>query len=108
MTATIEQYKRRLKRHLRCDSLTKQRLMSRFEGMLNVYLGDFGWPASWPGKQDLENAFGTPEQMAEFFMEEIPADVIARCRRKRRIFQITIVVISLALLVYIAYLLRFR
>lgn len=108
MTATIEQYKRRLKRHLRCDSLTKQRLMSRFEGMLNVYLGDFGWPASWPGKQDLENAFGTPEQMAKILMEEIPADVIARCRRRRCFFQITIVAISVVLLVYIVYLLRFR
>ena len=42
MTAAIEQYKRRLKRHLRCDSLTKRRLMGRFEGMLNVYLGDSG------------------------------------------------------------------
>ena len=88
MTAAIEQYKRSLKRHLHCDSTTKQQLMDRFEGMLNVYLGDSGWPASWPGKQDLENAFGTPEQMAEVLMDGIPADKLAKHRRNRQVLYV--------------------
>ncbi len=104
MTAAIEQYKRRLKRHLHCDSITKRRLMDRFEGMLNVYLGDSGWPASWPGKQDLENAFGTPEQMARILMDEIPANVTAKYRKKKRILRVIGAVILAALLAQVVYL----
>lgn len=107
MTAAIEHYKRRLKRRLRCDSFTRRRLMDRFEGMLNVYLGDSGWPASWPEKQDLENAFGTPEQMAEILMDEIPFDVIVKYRRMKRILWIILAVIAAVLLAQVVYLLRF-
>ena len=103
MTAAIEQYKRRLKRHLRCDSLTKRRLMGRFEGMLNVYLGDSGWPASWPGKQDLENAFGTPEQMAGVLMDDIPYDVMAKYRRNQQIGKSVIAILILALVLLTVY-----
>lgn len=103
MTAAIEQYKRKLKRRLHCDGSTKRRLMDRFEGMLNVYLGDSGWPASWPGKQDLENAFGTPDQMARILMDEIPADVFAKYQRKRQILRIIAAIAIAALLAYSIY-----
>lgn len=107
MTAAIEQYKRKLKRHLVCDSTTKQRLMGRFDGMLNVYLGDSGWPASWPGKQDLENAFGTPEQMAEILMDEIPACKRAKYRRNRRIIRVIVAISFAALFLQSIYVLFF-
>lgn len=108
MTAAIERYKRRLKRCLHCGSITKRRLMDRFEGMLNVYLSDSGWPASWPGKQDLENAFGTPEQMARILMDEIPHNVIAKYRRKKRILRVIGAVIVAALLAQVVYLSFFK
>lgn len=108
MTAAIEQYKRRLRRRLHCDSTMKRRLMDRFEGMLNVYLGDSGWPASWPGKQDLENAFGTPDQMARILMDEIPADVFAKYQRKRQILRIIAAVAVAALLAQSIYLMFFK
>ena len=108
MTAAIEQYKRRLKRRLHCDSTMKRRLMDRFEGMLNVYLGDSGWPASWPGKQDLENAFGTPDQMARILMDEIPADILAKYQRRRQILRIIAAVAVAALLAQSIYLMFFK
>ena len=107
MTAAIEQYKRRLKRHLHCDSTTKRLLMDRFEGMLNVYLGDSGWPASWPNEQDLENAFGTPEQMAEILMDEVPADKLIKHRRTRWVLYIITTVFVAALFALFIYLVFF-
>ena len=103
MTAAIEQYKRRLKRRLRCDSVMKQQLMGRFEGMLNVYLGDSGWPASWPGKQDLENAFGSPEQMARILMDEIPANVTAKYRKKKKVKKAIVAILIAALVLLTVY-----
>jgi len=108
MTAAIEQYKRKLKRCLHCGSITKRRLMDRFEGMLNVYLSDSGWPVSWPGKQDLESAFGTPEQMARILMDEIPANVTAKYRKKKRILRVIGTIILIALLAHVAYLSFFK
>ena len=107
MTAAIEQYKRMLKRYLVCDSTTKQRLMDRFDGLLNVYLGDSGWPASWPGKQDLENAFGTPEQMAEILMDEIPACKRAKYRRNRIIIRVIAAIFLFTLLAQAIYFMLF-
>lgn len=107
MTAAIEQYKRMLKQHLICDSTTKQWLMDRFDKMLNVYLGDSGWPASWPGMQDLENAFGSPEQMAEILMNEIPACRRAKYRRNRLIIRVIVAVSFAALFTQFIYVLFF-
>lgn len=104
MTAAIEQYKRRLKRCLHCGSITKRRLMDRFEGMLNVYLGDSGWPASWPSERDLENAFGTPEQMAQILMQEVSADVLIKYRKTKRILHIAETIVLVVFLLYLVYL----
>lgn len=103
MTAVIEQYKRSLKRHLHCDRITKRHLMARFESTLNVYLDDFGWPTAWPNRQDLENAFGPPEQMAELLSSEIPLELKARYAKAGKIRRAVLIVLIALLLLFSIY-----
>ena len=77
MNKPVAQYRRALKKLLFCSSSKREQLMLRFQSMLNTLLADC--PA--PTKQDLYDAFGSPEELANTLSEEITPEDTARYRR---------------------------
>lgn len=80
MNNSVAQYLRVLKKHLACDNSKRKQLMLRFQSMLNTLLADC--PA--PTKQELYDAFGSPEELANTLSEEITPEDTAQYWRKQK------------------------
>ena len=80
MNKSVAQYRRALKKLLFCSSSKREQLMLRFQSMLNTLLADC--PA--PTKQELYDAFGSPEELANTLSEEITQEDTARYRRMQK------------------------
>ena len=80
MNQSIAKYKRTLKKHLRCTSDVKKRLIARFNSTMQLYLEEN--PS--PDELALQVAFGSPEDFAKLLMNEVtPSE--ARHYRKNKI-----------------------
>ena len=78
MVNAAAQYRRALKKELRCSSSASKRLMVGFNRTLSAYLEEH----SSPNTDDLIAAFGPPEAMAEALMAEVTAQEHAMyCKR---------------------------
>ncbi len=79
MIDSIKQYKRALKRNLRCSRRTRERLLEKFNFSLAAFLEDT--PA--PGKDEIYAAFGPPKEMADTLMAEVAPEEFSRyCKNK--------------------------
>jgi len=99
MNKPVAQYRRALKKLLFCSSSKREQLMLRFQSMLNTLLADC--PA--PTKQDLYDAFGSPEELANTLSEEITQEDTARYRRMQNARRIIAGIIASLLLIVTVY-----
>lgn len=67
MVNSAAQYRRALKKKLRCNNTVKERLLGGFDQTLATYLEENNSPTT----DDLITAFGPPEQIAAILMAEV-------------------------------------
>ena len=67
MINAVAQYRRALKKELRCSSKAKKRLLTGFDQTLTAYLEE----NSNPSMEELSAAFGPPSEMAKVLMAQI-------------------------------------
>ena len=78
MINSTAQYRRALKKELRCNNKVKKRLWDGFNQTLTAYLEEH----SNPTIDDLAIAFGPPEEMAEVLMAEVTTQEHAKYRKR--------------------------
>lgn len=83
MTECITQYKRALKRNLRCSGSTRERLLAKFNSSLTTFLEET--PA--PRKDEIYAAFGPPKELADLLMAEVTPKEATRYRKKSNIIR---------------------
>ncbi len=67
MADGVKQYRRALKRKLRCSGGVRKRLLEKFDGAADAFLENEPTPAL----AGVMEAFGPPEEMARTLMEEV-------------------------------------
>lgn len=78
MSDHVAQYKKELKKNLRCSRSVKERLMGKFGCSLSSFLDD----KPTPDIDELCTAFGSPKEMASILMEEVTPEETIRYHRK--------------------------
>lgn len=73
----VAQYKKELKKNLRCSRSVKERLMGKFGCSLSTFLDD----TPTHDIDELCTAFGSPKEMALVLMEEVTPKESAHYRR---------------------------
>lgn len=68
MTKEAKVYMRDVRRRLHCVGFTRKSLLLQFSAMINTYLED----CENPTIEDLNSAFGSPEEMATQLMKDVP------------------------------------
>ena len=100
MVNAVAQYRRALKKKLRCSSKAKKRLLTGFVQTLTAYLEE----NSNPSMEELSAAFGPPNAMAEILMAELTAQEQTQYRRNmlfRKLFLAAFAIVFLVLTIYI-------
>lgn len=95
MNQSAQKYKNRLRKELRCANTARERLLDSFDSTLEGYL-DENPNASL---EDLCNAFGPPEEMANILMEQVSSKGVAVYRRRKLCVCVVGVLLAVALLV---------
>ena len=67
MVECVLLYKKKLKKHLHCTCATRQKLLVNFDRSLRILEEE----KKELCMQDLERAFGSPEEMAQILMNEV-------------------------------------
>ena len=99
MTDTVLQYEKLLKKQLRCTTAVRKRLLEKFRGALLVFLEE----TPGPSLNQLHEAFGPPEEMAQVLMTEVsPAEKAVYCRN-RRIWRIVAGIIAVVFVLFTMY-----
>lgn len=99
MTDTVLQYERLLKKQLRCTTAVRKRLLEKFRGALLVFLEE----TPEPSLNQLREAFGPPQEMAQILMAEVSPEEMVEYRRNRRIRRIAAGVMAAAFLLFTMY-----
>lgn len=99
MTDTVLQYERLLKKQLRCTTAVRKRLLEKFRGALLVFLEE----TPDPNLNQLREAFGPPEEMAQVLMTEVSPEERAEYCRNRRIWRIVAGVIAVVFVLFTMY-----
>lgn len=99
MTDTGLQYEKLLKKRLRCTTAVRKRLLEKFRGALLVFLEE----TPEPNLNQLREAFGPPEEMAQVLMTEVPPEEMAKYRRNRRIRRIAAGAIAVVFILFTMY-----
>jgi hypothetical protein len=81
MKQAVNEYQRQLKQHLSCGNRRRKELMEQFQETLDSFLEEN--PS--PDFSALEEAFGSPEQMARELMETVPPHEVDQWKRRRNI-----------------------
>ena len=99
-------YKRSLKKHLSreyCSGKTRSALLARFDTMVNTLAEDCPSPTA----EDLNAAFGTPEQLAQVLLAGMPQEEVLRreqsFRRAQVLRHVVLAVLAAALVLGFAY-----
>lgn len=95
MINSIARYKKELNKKLLCSSKDKKKLLGQFDVMLNGFLEETVCPSS----EQLEDAFGPPENMAETLLTSVSTEDLAHYQKHHRVTRVLIkalVVIALA------------
>lgn len=88
------QYRRALKKKLRCGRDVKNRLLESFDSTLSAYLEEH----PDPNMDDLTIAFGPPVEMAEVLMTEVTPQEKTQYRKNSTIHKILIALLAAFLL----------
>ena len=99
MTDTVLQYEKLLKKQLRCTTAVRKRLLEKFRCALLVFLEE----TPEPSMNQLQEAFGPPEEMAQVLMTEVSPGEMAEYRRNRRIRRIAVGVIAVVFALFTMY-----
>lgn len=99
MTDTVLQYEKLLKKQLRCTTAVRKRLLEKFRGALLVFLEE----TPEPSMNQLREAFGPPEEMAQVLMTEVSPEEKAEYCRNRRIQCIAAGVIAVVFVLFTMY-----
>lgn len=95
MNHSAQKYKNKLRKKLRCTNTARERLLDSFDSTLEGYL-DENPNASL---EDLCNAFGPPEEMANILMEQVSSEEVAIYRRRKLCVCVIGVLLAVALIV---------
>lgn len=104
MNEAALQYRRAVRKHLRCGRAAKRRLEGKLVGLLDTFLEDD--PA--PDRAALEAAFGTPEELAATLMEELAPEERLQWRRRRLAVRVVCVALAALLAVFSVYTFFFK
>ena len=104
MTNALTQYKKEMKKHLRCCGSAKTRLMERFDHSLAPFLEE----CDDPSMGSLHAAFGPPESMAGLLMSELTSEEAARYRRQVWFKRITAGILAALVLAFTVYIYFFK
>lgn len=104
MVNAAAQYRRALKKKLRCNVNVKQRLLDGFDQTLATYLEEH----SDPTIDNLAVAFGPPEEMAENLMAEVTPQEIAQHRRNSLLLRVLAGILIVVLLLSTVYIWFFK
>ena len=99
MTDTVLQYEKLLKKQLRCTTAVRKRLLEKFRGALLVFLEE----TPEPSLNQLHEAFGPPEEMAQVLMTEVSPEEKTEYRRNRRIWRIAASIIAVVVILFTMY-----
>lgn len=97
MTNYVNQYKKALKKNLRCSSNVKERLIDKFNRSLSTFLDD----KPTPGMNEICDAFGSPKDMALVLMEEVTPEEIALYQRRKIITRIILGAVTVIFLAFV-------
>ena len=100
MIKAAAQYRRALKKELRCSSSASKRLMGGFNRTLSAYLEEHLSPTA----DDLIAAFGTPREMADVLMADLTTRELALYQKNllfRKILLSVLIVLLFTLTTYI-------
>lgn len=93
----IRRYVRAVSTFLPCSSKRKKPWLADLRAQAESYVAEGGDAAA------LEQRFGTPQQMAFSYVDEMPtADLLAELHIRRRLVAVTAIALAAALAVYIA------
>ena len=104
MANAAAQYRRALKKELRCSSSASKRLMGGFNRTLSAYLEEHPSPSA----DDLIAAFGPPEAMVEVLMAEVTAQEHAIYCKKTLARKILISIAAVILAIFTLYIWFFK
>lgn len=97
----IRRYVRAVSTFLPCSGKRKKPWLADLRAQAESYVAEGGDAAA------LEQRFGTPQQMAFSYVDEMPtADLLAELHIRRRLVAVTAIALAAALAVYIAALAR--
>ena len=99
MVNAAAQYRRALKKKLRCNIKAKKRLLDGFNRVLTAYLEEH----SNPTIDDLTIAFGPPKAMAEVLMAELTPKEHTQYRKTVLLQKILLAALAVLLLVLTVY-----
>lgn len=93
----IRRYVRAVSTFLPCSGKRKKPWLADLRAQAESYVAEGGDAAA------LEQRFGTPQQMAFTYVDEMPtADLLAELHIRRRLVAVTVITLAAALAVYIA------
>ena len=95
MNQSCKRYRKALKKHLLCVGRERERLLAQFDEMLSQVLGD----TPDPDYKTLCAAMGTPVELAEELMREVPSEAISRWERQRRLVLVLACLVCVTLVV---------
>ena len=104
MTDGMKQYRRVLKRKLRCSWGVRKRLLEKFDDAAFSYLENEPTPAL----AEVTEAFGTPEEMARTLMEEVTPKEAAAYKRGVIVRRVLAGVAAAAVLAFAVYTFCFK
>ncbi len=99
MNEAALQYRRAVRKHLRCGRSARRRLEEQLTGLLNAFLEE----NPVPDRAALEAAFGSPEELAATLMEELTPQERGQWKRQRLAVRVVCVVLAALLAVFSVY-----
>lgn len=104
MNKPTKRYLRSIRKNLDCSFFTRRRVMKPFERTLGLYLEE----KPEPYEEDLVEAFGLPEELAEYMMESVTPGQRTRYRVGRWAVRVLAAALAAVLLFYTVVILRYK
>lgn len=92
---SCKRYRRALKKHLFCGGRERKHLVAQFDEILSQVLGD----TPDPDYKTLCASMGTPVELAEELMREVPSEAISQWKRQRRLVLVLACLVCVTLVV---------
>lgn len=84
MTDQVTQYRRRVRRCLRCNAVTKIRLLNKLDKLLNSYIEEHDHFSA----EALTDAFGSPDDMAKNLIESVTPEEMEQFHKHNKLKQV--------------------